>query len=63
MRKRTFEIILMSGMTSSVVCYTASIILGILNVSGWYTTASIGTALLVISYMFMIICANRIKED
>ena len=63
MKKRTFEIILMSGMTSSVVCYTASIILGILNVSGWYTTASIGTALLVISYMFMIICANRIKED
>ena len=63
MKKRTFEIILVSGMTSSIICYIVSIIIGLLGLSEWYTTATVGTALLVISYMFMLIFAGGIKED
>ena len=62
MKKRTFEIILASGLISSIICYIVSIILGVFRLPEWYTTASVGTALLIGSYIFMLVCANRIKE-
>jgi hypothetical protein len=62
MKKRTFEIILASGFTSSIICYIISVVLITFELSAWYTTVSVGTALLVGSYIFMLVCANRIRE-